>query len=254
MTEPRTIVAANPSPMTLDGTRTYLIGRRRVAIVDPGPALKEHIHAVADAVGSGVVVAVLLTHAHPDHAEGAQLLAERVRAPTRSGASGTLRDGDVVQTDTGELHSLATPGHTPDHFSFWWPESKSIFCGDLLMGGLDTALVARPEGDLAQYLDSLRKLKSLQPRLIYPAHGERFDAPDDAIDRYIAHREERIAQVVAGLKDGPLSAEALLDKVYGVSLDARLRHYAETAIEAYLAFLQAQQRVRASPSGMWSLT
>lgn len=239
--------------MTLDGTRTYLIGRERVAIIDPGPRLADHIHAVAEAVGSGVVAGILLTHAHPDHAEGADALAARLSAPVRSGTARTLRNGDVIATDAGELTALATPGHTPDHFSFWWAAQQAVFCGDLLMGGMDTALVARPEGDLAHYLASLGKLKSLRPRVLYPAHGEPFDDPDAAIARYIAHREERIEQVVEGLKDGPLSADALLEQVYGVSLDPRLRHYAETAIEAYLAYLHDQKKVRESASGVWSL-
>lgn len=249
----KTIVAANASPMTLDGTQTYIIGRERVAIIDPGPRLNEHLHAVADAVGGGVPVSVLLTHSHPDHAEGAAALAERLHAVLRSASMRTLHDGDVIHTDAGDLAAIATPGHTPDHFSFWWEAQRAIFCGDLLMGGMATALVARPEGDLSHYLESLRLLKALQARTIYPAHGPAFDDPAEAIDRYVAHREERIAQVVEGLKDGPLSADALLEQVYGSELDPRLRHYAETAVEAYLAYLRDQGRVREAASGVWSL-
>lgn len=230
-----------------------MIGRERVAIIDPGPRLQSHIDAVADAVGNGVVVSVLLTHAHPDHAEAAHELAHRLAAGVRSGHTHTLHDGDVVTTDTGDIRALATPGHTPDHFSFWWQEEKVVFCGDLMMGGMDTALVARPEGDLTRYLESLRLLKALRPRTIYPAHGSAFGAPDEAIDRYVRHREERVQQVLEGLKDGPLSADALLEQVYGTDLDPRLRHYAETAIEAYLAYLRDRKRVRESASGVWSI-
>jgi glyoxylase-like metal-dependent hydrolase (beta-lactamase superfamily II) len=249
----RTIVAANPSPMTLDGTRTYLIGRARVAVIDPGPRLDDHLHAVADAVGGGVVAFVLVTHSHPDHAEGAAALADRLHTHVLSAVTRTLHAGDVFATDAGAVHAMATPGHTPDHFSFWWERERAIFCGDLLMGGMESALVARPEGDLAQYLASLRLLQALRPRTIYPAHGPPFDDADATIERYVAHREDRIAQVLEGLKDGPLPAEALLDQVYGSTLDPRLRHYAETAIEAYLAYLRAEQRVRESASGVWSL-
>lgn len=240
--------------MTLDGTRTYLVGRQRVAVIDPGPQLDEHMAAVADAVGDGIVVSVLLTHGHPDHAEGAAALGDRLNAPVQSAGALTLHHDAVISTDDGALRALATPGHTPDHFSFWWQAERAVFCGDLMMGGLDTALVAQPEGDLAEYLESLRTVACLQPLTIYPAHGEPFDDPRTAIGRYIVHREERIAQVVAGLKDGPLSAEALLHQVYGARLDPGLHAYAEAALAAYLAYLRNQARVRESASGAWSLT
>jgi len=240
--------------MTLDGTRTYIIGRERAVVIDPGPELEQHLDAVADAVGSGIVVSVLLTHAHPDHAEGAVALATRLAAPVRSGADHTLSDDIVIMTDEGPIRALATPGHTPDHFSFWWDAEQAVFCGDLMMGGMDTALVAQPEGDLAAYLASLRKLAALDARIIYPAHGEPFDDPQTAIDRYIAHREERIVQVVEGLRPGPLTMEDLLAEVYGPALDPRLRHYAETALEAYLVYLRVQNRVQVSAAGAWSLT
>ena len=236
--------------MTLDGTRTYVIGRERAAIIDPGPLHAEHLDAVADAVGSGVSASVLLTHSHPDHADGAAKLATMLGTSVRS-----LQHQDIIETDAGELHALATPGHTPDHFSFWWPAEQAVFCGDLMMGGMDTALVARPEGSLTDYIASLQLLQRLKPRIIYPAHGEPFDHPDEAIARYIRHREERVAQVVDGLKErGPLSPDALLDHVYGRNLDVRLRHYAETAIEAYLAFLRDKAMAREAEDGTWSLT
>lgn len=240
--------------MTLDGTRTYVVGQARVAIIDPGPLLEEHMHAVAEAVGDGVVVSVLLTHAHPDHAEAGAELAARLNAPLLAGATASLHHDDVVHTDAGDIHAIATPGHTPDHFSFWWPAARAVFCGDLMMGGLDTALVAQPEGNLAEYLGSLRKLRALGPDIIYPAHGEPFSEPAAAIDSYIAHRDERVAQVVSGLSGGPLSTEALLDRVYGAGLDPRLRAYAESALEAYLVYLQAERRVQQSSDGVWSLT
>jgi glyoxylase-like metal-dependent hydrolase (beta-lactamase superfamily II) len=239
--------------MTLDGTRTYLVGHKRVAVIDPGPHLSSHEDAVADAVGDGVPVCILLTHSHPDHSEGAERLAARLKTQVRSGANRRLQDRDSIGTDAGDVLALATPGHTPDHFSFWWEAERAVFCGDLMMGGMDTALVARPEGDLRHYLHSLRQLAELQPSVIYPAHGAPFDDPPRAIDTYVRHREDRIAQVIEGLQDGPLDADALLDQVYGSSLDPRMRHYAETAVEAYLAYLRDEGKVREASSGVWSL-
>lgn len=254
MTSIRTIVAANPSAMTLDGTRTYLVGRTNVAVIDPGPELDKHQHAVADAVGDGVFVSILLTHSHPDHAAGTGALAGRLRAHGCETRVVETRNGQAIPTDAGSLIAMATPGHTPDHMSFWLAAERAVFCGDLLMGGMDTALVARPEGDLGLYLHSLQMLRDVDARIMYPAHGPPFDMPAQAIDNYVAHRKERLQQVMEGLKDGPLSADALIDEVYGNGLDVRVRHYAEAALEAYLAYLHEQGRVRLSAAGMWSLT
>ena len=218
--------------MTLDGTRTYIIGTERVAIIDPGPLLETHIDAVAEAIGDGVPASILVTHSHPDHADGASALADRLGTSVLD-----VRDGDIVQTDAGELRTVATPGHTPDHFSFWWHDERAVFCGDLMMGGLDTALVASPEGDLAEYFRSLRLLRALRPLLIFPAHGPAIGDPDDAIDRYIAHREERLTQVRRALADGT-EPDHVVDHVYGDSIDQRLRPYAQAAIDAYIDYIR----------------
>jgi glyoxylase-like metal-dependent hydrolase (beta-lactamase superfamily II) len=234
--------------MTLDGTRTYVVGNKRVAVIDPGPSLETHLDAVADTVGDGVAVSVLLTHSHPDHSEGAFVLAERLHTEVT-----LLHDGLAVYTDAGDLHAIATPGHTPDHFAFHFPGESAVFCGDLMMGGLDTALVALPEGNLQQYLQSLEKLRALRPAVIYPAHGEPFYDADAAIDRYVHHREERVVQVIRALKGRSMTADALIDDIYGTALERALRNYAGSAIEAYLAFLAAGGRAEMSVDGTWSL-
>ena len=157
----RTLLAPNPSAMTLDGTRTYLVGRSRVAIIDPGPALPAHLERIASAVGDAPAV-ILLTHQHPDHAGGARALARLLDADIRSRAAGTLADGDTIPTDEGELRAVHTPGHTPDHVALHWPDASAIFVGDLMMGGLDTALVAPAEGgELRASLESLERLAAL---------------------------------------------------------------------------------------------
>jgi glyoxylase-like metal-dependent hydrolase (beta-lactamase superfamily II) len=218
--------------MTLDGTRTYIIGTERLAIIDPGPLLETHIHAVAEAIGDGVRASILVTHSHPDHAEGASAMAERLRCSVLR-----VRDGDIVPTDAGDVRAVATPGHTPDHFSFWLAAERAVFCGDLMMGGLETALVAKPEGDLAAYLGSLRALRELRPLMIFPAHGPAIGDPDDAIDRYLAHREQRLAQVRRALADG-LEPDLVVEHVYGIGLDPRLRSYAQAAIDAYIDYIR----------------
>ncbi len=242
----RFLLAPNASPLTLDGTRTWLVGRRRVAVLDPGPELPAHLAAIADAVAAHAgarAVAILLTHDHPDHAPGARPLAERLGVPILSLEAGTLRAGERVETDAGALVAIPTPGHAPDHVAFHWPEADAVFCGDLMLGGQATALVAPPEGDLTEYLASLERLRALWPRILYPTHGEPFTDPPAALDAYVRHREERLAQVLAALAPGEASADTILTRVYGAALDPRLRAAATGATLAYLAHLQHLGRV-----------
>ncbi|MGH7469183.1 MAG: MBL fold metallo-hydrolase, partial [Longimicrobiales bacterium] len=229
----RVVLAPNPSPMTLQGTQTYIVGRQRAVIIDPGPALHQHLDAVTTALGDGVAAAILLTHAHADHAEGAPALAARLHAPVLSGQQG-LTDHQRIETDAGPLVALHSPGHTADHFSFWWPDQHAIFCGDLMMGGLDTALVAPPEGELGAYLASLERLATLRPTIIYPAHGPAIEDASAALQRYVQHRLQREEQVLAGLADRPGTVEDLTRHVYGAQLDPGLEPYARAAIDAYL--------------------
>ncbi len=233
----RTLLAPNPSPMTLDGTRTYVVGRSRVAIIDPGPADPSHLASLATAVGDGEAV-ILLTHQHADHAAGAPELARLLGAEIRSQAAGTLMAGDVIPTDAGELRAMPTPGHTPDHVALHWRDSAAIFVGDLMMGGLDTALVAPAEGgDLRAYLDSLERLRTLGARILYPAHGPEFKDPAGAFERYRAHRIERLEQVRAALAAGVHDREGLVDAVYGDAVPPALRAWTRSTLEAYLDYL-----------------
>ena len=241
----RTVLAPNASPLTLDGTRTYIVGKTRAAVIDPGSDDPGHIDAIAEAIGGGVLLAILVTHAHPDHLNGAGDLAERFDAPIRRLGNRSMPAGDAVETDAGSLVAVATPGHTADHLAFHWPEEQAVFCGDLMMGGQDTALVAPPDGRLGPYLDSLNRIRALEPRVIYPAHGPAFENPDAAIDRYVRHREERLEQVLAALRAGHGgSNDALREAVYGDELDEALHGVANAAIKAYLQYLQGRGRVR----------
>ena len=248
----RSILAPNASPLTLDGTRTYVVGRERAVVIDPGPAIDAHLDAVAEVIGDGVVVGVLVTHAHPDHGEGAVRLAERLRTRVHGRRAGTLADGDRFETDAGAVVAVATPGHAPDHFAFHWPAEHAIFCGDLMIGGMDTTLVASPEGDLTAYLDSLERVRALSPRIIHPSHGPPFENPTEAIDDYIRHRREREAQVVSALQYGPLEAETLVDVVYGEELHPGLRLLAVRTTRAYLEHLERAGRVRRI-NGRWAV-
>lgn len=249
----RIIRAANSAPLTLDGTRTHIVGRAAAAIIDPGPDLPGHLDAVAEAIGDGVVVSILLTHDHPDHADGAAALGERLGTPVRSARGGSLAEGDRIETDAGVLHALATPGHTPDHVAFHWSAGRAVFVGDLMLGGLDTALVAAPEGDLAAYLRSLDRVRDLDPEILYPAHGEAFTDPAAAVERYVSHRRERLERVRGALADagaGGASVDEVLTAVYGPELAPELRLAAAGATRAYLDFLAASGEARPE-EGRW---
>jgi glyoxylase-like metal-dependent hydrolase (beta-lactamase superfamily II) len=256
----RTLLAPNPSAMTLDGTRTYVVGRERVAIIDPGPAIEAHIAAIAAAVaealaamGAGVVT-IALTHDHADHAEAASPLAERLGgARILAAVRGTLDEGTRIETDAGPLRALHTPGHSPDHFSFHLESEAAVFCGDLMAGGLDTSWVGAPDGDLDAYLGSLERLRALRPRVILPAHGEPVVEPTAAIDRYVAHRNDRERQVLAALARGAAPVAAIAEGVYGGTIPPELREYAAAATTAYLVRLERAGRVRRRGEDGWEI-
>lgn len=226
------LLAPNPSPMTLDGTRTFIVGRARPVVIDPGPNDPRHLDAIERALGGIAPVAILLTHAHPDHADAAPPLAARTGAPVWTGG-----DGDEVHTDAGPLRAIATPGHTPDHLAFLW--NRQLFAGDVFMGGSDTTLVAPPEGDLAAYLRTLDRVGGLPIDIILPAHGPAITDPAAAVERYRAHRHERIAQVVAAIRaSGSTRPAEILDAVYGPTLHPALRPAAEGSLRAILTYLR----------------
>lgn len=255
----RFILAPNASPMTLDGTRTYLVGAERPVVIDPGPADPAHLDAVVAALAGARPSAILLTHGHPDHAAGAAPLAERTGAPVwmAGGALGPavrpervdhwIRGGDRVETDGGALVAVPTPGHAPEHTAFLWrpgpPASgpAALFVGDLFMGEGDTTLVAPPEGDLADYLRSLDEVERLSPATLYPTHGPPIEDAAEAVGRYRAHRLDRISQVEAALRDRPgATAGELVERVYGADLHPLLRAAAEGSLRAIVAYLRRE--------------
>lgn len=242
--------ADNPSPMTLDGTRTYLIGRRRVVVVDPGPAEPSHVDAVASAVAGAESIDIIVTHQHADHAGAARTLAERVGGRVWAGSAATheppvgfeiAADGRVFETDDGRLSVLATPGHTPDHIALIWaqPSGERVgFVGDLLLGEGDTALVAAPEGDVADYLQSLDRLEAMRLTRLYPAHGNPLTDPSEAIRRFRAHRLQRVEQVRKILGGEPgAPTPRIVESLYGKALPARVLQAAHGSVEAVRIYL-----------------
>lgn len=217
------VLAPNPGPMTLDGTNTWVL-RGAVAsaiVVDPGPDDLAHLRAVTEAAGT--VREILLTHAHADHAEGAQRLHEmtgaRVRAldPRETLGGEGLRAGDVVTCADMEVHVVATPGHTADSLSFHVPSEAAILTGDTVLGR-GTAVVAWPDGQLGPYLASLSALRERaavsEAAFLLPGHGPTLPEPVRVLDDYLAHRRERLRQVQDAWNSGARTPEDIVGIVY----------------------------------------
>lgn len=235
MTEPRVLNAGNPGPFTLDGTRTYLVGTRRVAVIDPGPAADDHVRAVLRALEEAERVVLLQTHDHADHAGAVPSLAARLGAVAMGAGGGVepLGDGGTVETDQGRLVAVATPGHAARHLSFHWPDADALFAGDLLLGEGDTTWLGAYPGCVADYLDSLDRVEALAPSVVFPAHGPPIRDVENAMRRYREHRSRRLDQVRRALDELPgAGADELVKRVYGERLPDGLREAARRSVEA----------------------
>ncbi len=254
------VLAPNADVMTLDGTNTWVLrdpDSSRSVVVDPGPAIVEHLDAIDAAAGD--VSVVLLTHHHADHSEAAREYAERhgcgVRAldpAYRLGSEG-LGEGDVVAVGGLEVHVVATPGHTADSLSFVVPQDRAVLTGDTVLGR-GTTVVAHPDGQLGAYLSSLQRLHALCGEqgisTVWPGHGPVIDDALGALDFYLAHRRQRLDQVRDALRDlhaveregGSFPHEtlprAIVEIVYA-DVDPVLWGAAELSVRAQLAYLRA---------------
>ncbi|MDT3395148.1 MBL fold metallo-hydrolase [Streptomyces sp. B1866] len=245
------VLAPNPSIMTLDGTNTWIVSEpdsELAVVIDPGPLDESHLaEVVATAERAGRRVALtLLTHGHPDHAEGAARFAELTRTPVRAldpalrlGDEG-LGAGDVVTTGGLELRVVPTPGHTSDSLSFHLPADGAILTGDTVLGR-GTTIVAHPDGRLGEYLDSLRRLRSLTVgdgvSTVLPGHGPVLDDARGALEYYLAHRANRLAQVETAVENGYRTPSEVVAHVYA-DVDRSLWPAAELSVRAQLDYLR----------------
>lgn len=244
--------ADNPSEMTLDGTNTYLLfdpqitslsHDTEVVVIDPGPELPAHLHALA----AFKVQMILLTHRHSDHSAGIGLLHELTGAPVRALLPEFCRDAEplldaqVVEVGAQRIRVVCTPGHTSDSVCFIRQSGQAaLFTGDTVLGR-GTTILEHPDGTLADYLDSLAALSAWPDMPLHPGHGEQHAGSHQLLAAYLAHRHSRLDQVRAALvKLGQAGADTtpaqLLDLVYP-DLDPRLIGAASHSLEAQLHYL-----------------
>ncbi|MFD5749053.1 MBL fold metallo-hydrolase [Streptomyces sp. NPDC127033] len=245
------VLAPNASPMTLDGTNTWIVsepGSDLAVVIDPGPLDDAHLKAVigaAERAGKRVAL-TLLTHGHPDHAEGAARFAALTRTDVRAldpalrlGDEG-LAAGDVVTTGGLELRVVPTPGHTSDSLCFHLPADRAVLTGDTVLGR-GTTLVAHPDGRLGDYLDSLRRLRSLTVDdgvdTVLPGHGPVLDDAQGAVEFYLAHRANRLAQIETAVENGHRTPAEVVAHVYA-EVDRSLWPAAELSVRAQLDYLR----------------
>lgn len=239
----RRIVAPNPSPMTAQGTCSYVLGTGRVAVIDPGPADANHIRAILAGLAHGErIEAILVSHAHLDHSPGARMLSEATGVPVHAfgppeagrsevmhalaaggmagGGEGVdaafspdvrLPDGAEIGGATWQVRALHTPGHFGNHLSFVW--GKRVFTGDVVMGWSST-LISPPDGDLGDYFRTLERLRAEKAAIFYPGHGAPVGAPEERLQELAQHRRDRTAQILAALADGAATVSELTARIY----------------------------------------
>lgn len=240
----RTVTAANSSPFTLDGTNTYLVGRERVVVIDPGPEDPAHVAAVLDAVRDGGRLAlILVTHSHGDHLGAAAALGGGA-VPVRrfEGGDAPLADGEIIEEGGTALRVLHTPGHAADHVVFYWAAERVLFSGDLILGTGTVVLQAR-DGALEDYLASLERVAALDLAAVAPGHGPLITDPAMRVAEYIAHRRMREGQVLEALAGGARTPGEIVGVIYR-NLDPALHPAAENTVRAHLMKLVREGRAR----------
>ena len=245
----RCVLAPNPSPMTLDGTNTWLVaapGSPSVIVVDPGPADHGHLRRVsALATQDGRrVEQILLTHGHADHSAGARQLAELTSAPVRAAdpahrlGGGGLGPGDVLTQAGCEIRVVATPGHSADSVCFLLPADDVLLTGDTVLGRGTTVIAG--DGNLGDYLGSLDRLRALADSAglaaLLPGHGPVLPDPAGTLDYYIGHRRDRLAEVTEALAAGDRTPAEIVARVYR-DVDRSLWAFAEWSVRAQLDYL-----------------
>ena len=269
----RRVIADNPGPFTFTGTGTYIIGRGEVAVIDPGPEDPKHLAALRRALDGETVTAILITHTHLDHSPLAAALAQATGAPIHGlpaprAPEAAIRldeghdhafhpdrlvaDGDRISWPGWTLDAIATPGHASNHLCYALVEEDALFSGDHVMGW-STTVVSPPDGDMADYLDSLDKLARRGFATLWPTHGPPVRDVEPFLAAYREHRLQREAQILDQLVRGPARIPDMVREIYA-DIDPRLHPAAAHSMLAHLIKLVREGRVASdAPPGPSSL-
>ena len=278
----RRVIAENPSKFTYRGTGTYIIGEGEVAVIDPGPVLDSHRDAIAAALARERVTAICVTHCHSDHSPLAAWLHEETGAPTIAfgphpppppsdddsadevpveetldlafDPDVSVADGDIAARGPGwTIRAVRTPGHTSNHTCFAFEEEAVLFPGDHVMGW-STTVVSPPDGDMAAYVDSLRKVAGRGgDRAYWPTHGPAIVQPQRYVEALIAHRLEREEQVLGAVRSGITDIPAMVAVLYA-DVREELHKAAARSVLAHLQKLELDGLVRVTPTGGYEPT
>ncbi len=265
----RRIVAPNPGPMTFKGTNTYVVGHGAVTVIDPGPAMPEHVAAIRAALAGETIAQILVTHTHRDHSPAARLLKAETGAPIlgaaphwffrpaheneTAGAAAAndlehapdlvLADGARVAGDGYALETVATPGHTMNHLAFALPQERALFSGDHVMAW-STTVVAPPSGSMAAYMASLEALRRRDDAVYWPGHGGPVTEPARFVRALQHHRRQRERAILSRLRAGDTTVAAIVAAIYD-GLDPRLARAAGVSVLAHLEDMDARGLVTA---------
>lgn len=263
----RRVTANNPGPFTFKGTGTYIVGRGEVAVIDPGPDDPAHLDAILSAVQGEKVTHILITHHHSDHSPLAAALKARTGATVYgcAVAGHEMEDTGEVRMEAGHDHdfrpdisvchggvvlgrgwtidAIPTPGHTSNHICYGLREENACFSGDHIMGW-STTVITPPDGDMTDYLRSLDDIRARRFDILWPTHGPPIRDVDAFIAAYIAHRQERVDQILVALKDGPARINDLVPRLYA-DVDSRLHPAAARSMLAAMIHLVGKGQLAA---------
>lgn len=266
----RRVTANNPGPFTFKGTGTYIVGRGEVAVIDPGPDDPAHLEAILAAIPGERVTHILITHHHSDHSPLAGALKAATGATIYGCAVASIDEDDGgVKMEAGHdlsfkpdvslcgggevsgpgwtMEAIPTPGHTSNHICFALKEENALFSGDHIMGW-STTVITPPDGDMTDYLASLDAVRARKFDVLWPTHGAPIREVDSFIAAYIAHRHERVDQILTALKAGPAKIRDLVPRLYA-DVDARLHPAAARSMLAAIIHLEREGRIVADGAG-----
>ena len=269
----RRVLARNPSAFTYTGTGTYLIGNGAIAVIDPGPDDPAHIAALIDAVANETVNHIVITHTHKDHSPAAPALAAATGAAivgcapihladdtgpkVEAGFDQTyapdriLKGGDQLTGPDWTLEAVFTPGHTSNHICYALVEEQALFSGDHVMGW-STTVVAPPDGNMADYVASLRLLLDRDETIYYPTHGDPVTDPKRFVRSLIGHRKQRERQILRQLESGPKTIPAMVAVMYA-GVAPGLHPAAGRSVLAHLIELESGGQVVRDTGDQWHL-